>query len=381
MQAVTAFQDVSASWPPSARRGLERAAADQRFRALASALRQPGLMAELAAAEIRATGRGRARDRTSRLTGIVTAACSRLEEVQPLGELEMDGAGEILFARPLGTIEVDVGVVDGSAFALAALLVAARTGNAVRMAVERPLAPVLEQLADRLCAKLVRTVATIGAVEDGPGNVMLVDETADIATAAGRLIAAKATDNGTGRAAPAAVLAVGSSGPALLAAMLAGGAWRLDAEAADRAAATLWREGMPNRTLVGRDARVLTVGLGLPPAAAAARLFVAEADAPALAGPLMRLRDSLVLAFWQLADWPSAVEALQRYAEAADGMASLVLESRRPERARALAASVDIRRIDCGASEDPILLELEPGGRLDWQRLVRLTRLRLAPAG
>jgi hypothetical protein len=137
---------------------------------------------------------------------------------------------------------------------------------------------------------------------------------------------------------------------------------------------------VPNRTLVGRDARVLAIGLGLPAAAANARLLIAEPDGEPLAGPLMQLPGSLVLAFWRAADWPSAVAALRRAAGPGGSVRSLALESRRPGRARGLAAAVDIDRIGCGEAEDPVLAELGGGGRLDWRRFVHVTRVRLAPA-
>jgi acyl-CoA reductase-like NAD-dependent aldehyde dehydrogenase len=367
---------------PTAWRGAAQELADRRLAALAGMLGRPGLLGDLAALEVRDTGRGRARDRATRLAAAVDAVGSRLAAARVLGELGPDAPTELLFARPLGTIELELGVADGLAFALAALLVAAKTGNLLRLAPEAPLMPALELLARCLDADPAGPNLTltppIGTAREDSGHILLVDPSANADAAAARLMAVKADDNGTARGAAAAVLAVADAAPSFLRALIARGAYRLGREASARAAATLCRAGVPNRTLVGRDARVLAIGLGLPPSAASARLLVAEPEDPPLSGPLLRLPGSLVLALWPVADWAAAVAALHALAARVGGIESLGVETRQPDRARRLAAAVDVGRIAIGTVEDPLLAELEPGGRLDWRRFVRLTRLRLA---
>lgn len=366
--------------PPAPPRRIGHDLADALVAGLAEALSDARLLAELAAIEVRETGRGKVLDRAARLAGIVGRIRARLAGLRALGDLAPVSSGVAEHARPLGVVDLELTISDGLGLALAALLVAAKTGNALRVAAERPLLPALERLG-AVVDGLLLLASPLTKAADPPGPVMLVDAAADIAATASRLLAAKAQDNGTARHAPAAVLAVGGAGPALVEMLAAAGAWRLGPEATARAAVTLCREGVPNRTLIGRDARVLAIGLGLPPAAATARLLLAEPEGEPLAGPWLRLPGSLVLAVWRVEGWDAAVAALVRAAGRTGRLASLALDGVDPDRARGLAAAVDVDRVVCGAIDDPILAELEPGGRLDWRRLVRITRVRVAPAG
>ena len=105
------------------------------------------------------------------------------------------------------------------------------------------------------------------AIGVGAGNVVsIVDETADPAAAAERIVSSKTFDNATSCSSENHLVVVESACSSLLDALQDRGAHLLENDQRDRLGAALWREGRLNGDLIARDANTIAsrVGFDVP---------------------------------------------------------------------------------------------------------------------
>jgi sulfoacetaldehyde dehydrogenase len=184
------------------------------------------------------------------------------------------------------------------------------------------------------------------AIGVGAGNVpVIIDETADLEAAAGRIAASKCFDNATSCSSENAVIIVDAVYEAALEALRREGGYRAREAEAAHIEATLWREGRLDRGLIARDAAVLAERFGLAPEARAARFFLVETAGVGKSHPFSGEKLSLVLAVYRAADFEAAVGQARAILEHQGRGHSVGLHTRRPERGHMLAEGLEVVRV------------------------------------
>jgi len=150
------------------------------------------------------------------------------------------------------------------------------------------------------------------AVAVGAGNVtVIVDETADLADAAGKIAASKTFDNATSCSSENAVVVVDAVYDGFLAALRRAGGAVVDDDAA--IAERLFAGGRLNRDVVAQDAARMIRALGLTGRVPDDTRFVAVETAGIGPGhPLSGEKLSLVLALYRARDFDDAVATTRR---------------------------------------------------------------------
>ena len=185
------------------------------------------------------------------------------------------------------------------------------------------------------------------AIGVGAGNVaVIVDETADLASAANKIAASKTFDNATSCSSENSVIAIEAIATPLLAALTAeGGALLEDGEARvlERA---MFAEARPQAAFVAQTASAIALRAGLNrPALLDARFLVVAETGVGKAHPFSGEKLSPVLAFYRVPDFAAAValaRALLRYQGAGH---SVGLHTRDEKRALDLGHSLPVCRV------------------------------------
>ncbi|WP_028712784.1 aldehyde dehydrogenase family protein [Paracoccus sp. J55] len=152
------------------------------------------------------------------------------------------------------------------------------------------------------------------AIGVGAGNVaVIVDETADLAAAAGRIAASKTFDNATSCSSENALIVVDAVYDAFLAALAAEGGAVLPPSEATGIVARLWQDGHMNREIIAQDAEVMIDRLGLagkvPPGT---RLIAVETEGIGPDHPLSGEKLSRIAALYRARDFGHAAELARR---------------------------------------------------------------------
>ncbi|WP_219216767.1 acylating sulfoacetaldehyde dehydrogenase [Variovorax boronicumulans] len=190
----------------------------------------------------------------------------------------------------------------------------------------------------------------------GAGNVAsIVDETADPALAADRILRSKTFDNATSCSAENSLVVVDAARPALLAALEARGAVMLDASQKRVLQSLMWPEGRLSAAVIGQSARVIAQRAAAQDAAGrAAWLAIAERDPRILmvdeAGvgpehPFSGEKLSPVLTVYGAADFDAAAATVERIYGYEGAGHSVGLHSAVPERALRLGLTLPVSRV------------------------------------
>ncbi|RDW13381.1 acylating sulfoacetaldehyde dehydrogenase [Paracoccus thiocyanatus] len=152
------------------------------------------------------------------------------------------------------------------------------------------------------------------AIGVGAGNVaVIVDETADLAAAAGKIAASKTFDNATSCSSENALIVVDAVYDAFLAALAAEGGAVLPPSEAPGIIARLWQDGHMNREIIAQDAEVMIDKLGLagrvPPGT---RLIAVETEGIGPDHPLSGEKLSRIAALYRARDFGHAAELARR---------------------------------------------------------------------
>ena len=190
----------------------------------------------------------------------------------------------------------------------------------------------------------------------GAGNVAgIVDETADVAAAAERIVSSKTFDHATSCSSENSLVVVDAAREALLAELRARGAVLLDAAQKAQLRALMWPDGRLSERVIGQSARVIAERAALLHAdgrSGWARIaerdpcvLMVEEDGVGPEHPFSGEKLSPVLALYGAADFADAVALVERlYAYQGAGH-SVGLHSTRDERALELGLTLPVSRV------------------------------------
>jgi sulfoacetaldehyde dehydrogenase len=195
----------------------------------------------------------------------------------------------------------------------------------------------------------VRAAATCGtpAFGVGAGNVAgIVDETADVDTAADRVLRSKTFDNATSCSSENSLVLVQAARPAMLAALEQRGAVLLNAGQKARLQALMWPDGKLGSAATGKSARAIAELAGFTDVAARdPRILMVDEDGFGPAHPFSGEKLCPVLALYTASDFDDAAMIVERvYAHQGAGH-SVGLHSKRPERALQLGLTLPVSRV------------------------------------
>ncbi|WP_345537276.1 acylating sulfoacetaldehyde dehydrogenase [Variovorax defluvii] len=204
----------------------------------------------------------------------------------------------------------------------------------------------------------VRAAYTSGtpAFGVGAGNVAsIVDETADPALAAERIMLSKTFDNATSCSSENSLVIVDAIRPRLLAALKDRGAVMLDAARKKVLQELMWPDGKLSAAVIGKSAREIAERAAAQDAAGRAGwLAIAEANPRALMvdedgvgpeHPYSGEKLSPVLALYAVPDFDAAARTVERIYGHQGAGHSVGLHSTRPERAMHLGLHLPVSRV------------------------------------
>jgi sulfoacetaldehyde dehydrogenase len=369
--------------------GLDQGATDDTVTALAWSLYRPDHARELAEMAVAETGLGNVADKIVKKQRKTSGTLRDLSRVRSVGVIGEDPArGLTLYAKPVGVVAAVTPATNPGATPVNKAMMALKGRNAIIIvpspsalrtttrAVEMMRAelarigrpadavqvmppPIGRDATGRLMAAVDLVVATgsqanvrqayssgTPAIGVGTGNVpVIIDETADLATAAARIAASKTFDNATSCSSENAVVIVDAVYDRAIAALRRAGGYLAPADEGRRIQHALWRDGKLDRTLVARDAAVLAQRFGLPAAAHGARFFMVEESGTGPAHPLSGEKLSVVLTVYRAAGFTAAAARVREILAWQGRGHSCGIHTADPERPRILAEQTDVVRV------------------------------------
>ena len=355
---------------------------------------QEGGTIELARRAIAESGLGRAKDLAERHRNRVLGLLSDLHHVSSCGLIEEDiKLGLKKYAQPIGIVAVAIPATAPTAAVACNALNILKTRNAavfcpnpraagvatamteiLRRAIDSCGAPAdLLQCLERpdrdvmraLMAESDLVIATGGrgvvnraqagstpSYTAGVGNaVILVDETADLETAAGKILTGKSFDNGTSCSAESVLVIQESVWPAMIEALVSKGGYLCSASEAERLARSFWPEGAEGtRPLIGRSALEIAQCAGIPLGGNTRALMVAPEEPLGSKGLFWGEKLAPILAVCPYRSFEDGVECLNRLLQNSGLGHSCGIFSRIAGRAEHLARTLPVGRVMCNQS-------------------------------
>ena len=181
----------------------------------------------------------------------------------------------------------------------------------------------------------------------GAGNVAgIVDETADIALAAERILRSKTFDNATSCSSENSVVIVDAVRDPLLAALEARGAVLLDAAQKETLRKLMWPEGKLSPVVIGQSAVAIAEKAGWPEIAARnPRILMVDEDGVGHDHPFSGEKLCPVLAVYRAADFAAAEQMVERIYRFEGAGHSVGLHSTLPDRALQLGLHLPVARV------------------------------------
>jgi len=184
------------------------------------------------------------------------------------------------------------------------------------------------------------------AIGVGAGNVpVIIDETADLTSAAEKITASKIFDNATSCSSENSVIIVDEVFDAAIQALTQAGAYMTSPEEGRRVVDRLWVDGKLNRKVIAKDAAILADVFDLPDEAGSARYFMVEETGVGRAHPLSGEKLSLVLTIYRARDFAHAKGLAGTVLDFQGKGHSLGLHTNLLERARELAEDMEVVRV------------------------------------
>lgn len=369
--------------------GASQARVDEAVIAIAWAIYKPEHARELAELAVADTGLGNVADKIVKNRRKTFGTLRDLMRAKTVGIIEEDPArGLVKWAKPVGVVAAVCPSTNPAATPANKAMMAVKGANAViiapspagyttgarfvelaRAELERAgfdpdlvqvLAPPVDKAATQALMEQADLVVVTGsqnnvrrayssgtpAIGVGAGNVpVIVDETADLDEAARKIAASKCFDNATSCSSENAVVLLDAVYDAAVAALGRAGGFLAPRAARERIVEVLWQGGRLNRRLIARDMPVLADAFGLGNGAATARFLMVEEEGIGPDFPLSGEKLSLVLTVYRARDFAHA-KRLVCDILAYQGIGhSCGIHTRRPERARELAAELDVVRV------------------------------------
>jgi sulfoacetaldehyde dehydrogenase len=194
----------------------------------------------------------------------------------------------------------------------------------------------------------VRRAAMSGtpAIGVGAGNVpVIIDETADLGDAAGKIRASKIFDNSTSCSSENAVVILDAIYDKAIAALKDVGGYLCTGQEKAAVQRALWHDGKLNRNLIARDAAILARAFGLPAEAERADFFMVEDTGTGKAYPFSGEKLSLVLTIYRVKDFAAAKEQVRAILDYQGKGHSCGIHTKDMAHARELAEDLDVVRV------------------------------------
>ena len=195
----------------------------------------------------------------------------------------------------------------------------------------------------------VRAASTSGtpAFGVGAGNVAsIVDETADVADAADKIVRSKIFDNATSCSSENSLVIVDAVRAALLAALQAQGAVLLDAAQKAKLQALMWPDGKLSAAVIGQSATAIAERAGFAGIAARQpRVLMVEEDGVGPEHPYSGEKLSPVLTLYRARDVVAAAQQVARIYGYQGAGHSVSLHTAKPERALDLGLHLPVSRV------------------------------------
>jgi sulfoacetaldehyde dehydrogenase len=195
----------------------------------------------------------------------------------------------------------------------------------------------------------VRAAYTCGtpAFGVGAGNVAgIVDETADPAVAADRIVRSKTFDNATSCSSENSLVLLDAVHDRVIAALEARGAVMLDATRKAALQRLMWPDGKLSAAVTGQSARVVAERAGLADVAERnPRILMVPEDGFGPEHPFSGEKLSPVLTIYRARDFDDAARIVARIYEHQGAGHSVGLHSERPERALQLGLTLPVSRV------------------------------------
>jgi sulfoacetaldehyde dehydrogenase len=181
----------------------------------------------------------------------------------------------------------------------------------------------------------------------GAGNVAaIVDETADLAAAAAKIVLSKTFDNATSCSSENSVVLLEPIAEAMLGALGKEGCVRLGPEDRERLRRAMWPEGKLSPAVIGQSAAAIAGRAGLAsPAARDARVLLVEGAEIGAADPFSGEKLSPVMAVYRARSFAEAKETVRRIYAFQGAGHSVSLHSAREERALDLGLHLPVARV------------------------------------
>ncbi|MCH8092281.1 MAG: aldehyde dehydrogenase family protein, partial [Proteobacteria bacterium] len=184
------------------------------------------------------------------------------------------------------------------------------------------------------------------AIGVGAGNVpSIIDASADLADAAGKIRISKTFDNATSCSSENSVIVLDGVYDDAIAALVKAGGYMATKAEKQLIADVLWRNGRLNRQLIAKDAKLFAETVGLSDAARGAAFFMVEETGTGADYPFSGEKLSLVLTVYRAPDFDGAV-ALAKDILAYQGRGhSCSIHTRDMDHGRRLAEELDVVRV------------------------------------
>jgi sulfoacetaldehyde dehydrogenase len=367
----------------------DQARVDEAVTALAWSIYKPEnarMMAELA---VKDTGLGNVPDKVTKKQRKTFGTLRDLMRVKTVGIIEEDPKkGLVKYAKPVGVVAAICPSTNPGATPVNKAMMALKGGNAVIIApsptgsittgkavelmraalkkiglpedlVQMLPTPVNKELTQAVMEASDLVVCTgsqdnvrrayrsgTPAIGVGAGNVpVIIDETADLASAAKKITASKIFDNATSCSSENSVTIVDAIYDKAIAALQAAGGYMATLDERAKIQKALWVNGHLNRKLIARDADVFAREVGLSEAAQKAKFFMVEETGIGRDHPFSGEKLSLVLTVYRAPDFDRAIDRVRAVLEHQGKGHSVGLHTSDMARARKLAETLDVVRV------------------------------------
>jgi len=185
------------------------------------------------------------------------------------------------------------------------------------------------------------------AIGVGAGNVpVIIDDSADLADAAQKIMLSKCFDNATSCSSENSVTILAAVYDAAIAALEDAGGYMCTAEETARIKDILWQNGSLNRNLIAKDADVIARAADLSAKAHQAKFFMVEDElAAGKDHPFSDEKLSLVLTVYKVKDFAQAKAHVQAILDFAGAGHSVGIHSANDAHARELAEDLRVVRV------------------------------------
>ena len=375
--AMSAFADAN------------QAQVDEAVTALAWAIYEPGRAHELAELAVEDTGLGNVDSKIIKNTRKTFGCLRDLSRVKSVGVIEeLPELGLVKYAKPVGVVAAVTPSTNPAATPVNKAMFSIKGRNAViiapspaglrtttrtveymraelvRVGAPADLVQVLPAPVNKALTQALMDAADLAVVTGsqnnvrrayssgtpaigvGAGNVpVVIDETADFASAAEKICASKCFDNATSCSSENSVIILDSIYEQAMTALAEAGGYRCSAEEKELVRDTLWVDGHLNRHVIAKDADVLAKLCGLSEQAQQSRFPMVEEGDVDVDSKFADEKLALVLTVYRARDFDHAVSQLDQILDVCGKGHSLGIHTADQSHATRLAEELDVVRV------------------------------------